>query len=608
MAHLRTSARQLERGSRLVALATAAALLVAACGGGTTTSPVAAPASPTAAQATEAPPQRGRDGTLTLFFWQAPTTLNPHLSPGTKDYSAARLTYEPLASFDKDGNLVPFLAAEIPSLENGGVAADGMSVTWKLRPDLRWSDGEPFTAEDVRFTWQYATDPDVASTSGAAFGSVKDVVVVDPQTVRVEFKERDPAWATPFVGVQGLILPKHVFEPFKGAAAKDAPPNLAPVGTGPFRVTSFGVEDVLIVGGEAVPTTKVLYEANPYYRDPDKPAFSNVVLQGGGGDAAVAVQAITDGTADYAWNLQVDDATAAQVEASGKGRIVAVPGAFVERIMLNFSDPNTEAASGERSSTEHPHPFLTDKAVRQAIALAVDREAIAALYGRGGTATGNILMSPTNVASSRPPTAYDPEAAKRLLDEAGWTDHDGDGVRDKGGVPLKLLYQTSINAVRQQAQEIVKASLDAIGFDVELKNIDSGVFFGPPEGTTSTRRQFYADLEEFAFSNKVPDPTAYMGAWTCEQAAQQANDWSGSNWSRYCDPAYDALWQQAAAELDPAKRAELFKQLNDYLLDDAAVIPLVRLADMSGISSSVEGLELTPWDVDPWSIADWHRD
>jgi len=599
--------QQARCSGKLLGLLAAATLLVAACGGGATGTSSTAPFSPSAAAITEAPAQRGRDGTLTLFFWQAPTTLNPYLSPGTKDYSAARLTYEPLASFDKDGNLVPFLAAGVPSLENEGVAADGMSVTWKLKPGLRWSDGEPFTAEDVRFTWQYATDPDVASTSAAAFGTVKDVVVVDPQSVRVEFHERNPAWATPFVGVQGLILPKHVFEPYKGVAAKDAPPNLAPVGTGPFRVTSFGAEDVLIVGGEAVPTTKILYEANPYYRDPDKPAFANVVLQGGGGDAAVGVQAITEGTADYAWNLQVDDATAAEVEASGKGRIVTGLSAFVERIMLNFTDPNTQAADGERSSVEHPHPFLTDEAVRQAIALAVDREAIAALYGRGGITTGNILMSPTSVASSRPPAPYDLEAAKQLLESAGWTDHDGDGIRDKAGVPLKLLYQTSVNAVRQQAQEIVKTALDSIGFDVELKNIDSGVFFGPVEGTTSTRRQFYADLEEFAFSNKVPDPTAYMQAWTCDKAAQKANDWSGSNWSRYCDPAYDALWQQAAGELDPAKRAELFKQLNDYLVDDAAVIPLVLLADMSGISNSVEGLELTPWDVDPWTIADWHR-
>lgn len=583
-----------------------AALVGSACdpttpGLGPSSAPSAAVPSSTAAAT------RGRDGTLTMFYWQAPTILNPHLSPGSKDLSASRLTYEPLASYDKDGNLVPFLAAEIPSLENGGVAADGKSVTWQLKPDLKWSDGESMTADDVRFTWQYATNPDVAATSSAAYSAVTDVIAVGPGTVRVEFGERSPGWAAPFVGVNGMIIPKHVFEQYLGVAAKTVPPNLAPVGTGPFRVVSFGTEDVLVVGGDAVPTVKIVYEANPHYRDPGKPAFDKVILHGGGGDATVGVAAITEGTADFAWNLQVDDATAARISAGGKGHVVAVLGAFVERIMLNFSDPNRETADGERASVSFPHPFLTDPQVRKAIAQAIDRESIAALYGAGGVATADILGSPANVKSGHRALPYDLAAAKATLDAAGWIDSDGDQVRERNGVSLRLLFQTSINPVRQQAQAIVKRSLDAIEFDVQLKNIDSSIFFGPVAGQTSTRRQFYADLEEFAFSNKSPDPTAYMKAWTCDEIAQKSNDWSLSNWSRYCNPAYDALWNQVATELDPDARATLFKQMNDLLVDDVAVVPIVHLADMSGASLSLQGLELTPWDLEPWNIADWHR-
>lgn len=592
---------------RTAVLLLTALIGAAACSPATTT-PIPSAAVPSAVvPSATAAAQRGKDGTLTLFYWQAPTILNPHLSPGSKDLSASRLTYEPLASYDKDGNLVPFLAEEVPSLENGGVAADGKSVTWKLKPDLKWSDGEPLTAEDVRFTWQYATNPDVAATSSAAYSAVTDVVAVDAATVRIEFAERNPGWAAPFVGVTGMIIPKHVFEPYLGAGAADAPANLAPVGTGPFRVVSFGTEDVLVVGGDAVPTVKIVYEANPFYRDPDKPAFDKVILHGGGGDATVGVDAIAEGTADFAWNLQVDDATAARISAGGKGHIVAVLGAFVERIMLNFSDPNKETADGERASTTFPHPFLTDPQVRRAIAQAVDRNAIAALYGTGGVATADILVSPANVESGHQAPAYDLDAAKATLDAAGWTDSDGDGIRDKGGIPLRLTFQTSINPVRQQAQEIVKASLDSVGFDVELKNIDSSIFLGPVAGQTSTRRQFYADFEEFAFSNKSPDPTAYMKAWTCAEIAQKSNDWSLSNWSRYCNPAYDALWNQVTTELDPDARASLFKQMNDLLIDDVAVVPLVHLADMSGASVSLEGIDLTPWDLEPWNIADWHR-
>src|SRR5680860_135242 len=136
---------------------------------------------------------------LRLYFWQAPTTLNPHLSAGTKDYNAARITYEPLATFDYDGVMVPVLAAEVPSIENGGVAANLTAVTWHLKPNLLWSDGEPFTADDVRFTYEYITNPDVASTSAASYAGIERVEVVNDLTVTIFFTEPTNAWATPFV-------------------------------------------------------------------------------------------------------------------------------------------------------------------------------------------------------------------------------------------------------------------------------------------------------------------------------------------------------------------------------------------------------------------------
>jgi peptide/nickel transport system substrate-binding protein len=588
------------------AVAVAVACLLAACNASSL--PPSAPlatsgpgaASPTAAT-------RGSAGTLTLFYWQAPTTLNPHLSQGVKDQSASRITYEPLASYDADGNLVPFLAAEVPSLENGSVAADGRSVTWKLKPGVRWSDGEPFSADDVVFTWRYVTDPDVASISAGSYAAVADVEALDATTVRVTFTEPNPAWSIPFTGVYGMILPEHVFSRYMGPTAAEAPANLKPVGTGPFRVVEFVNEDVLIVGGDAVRTTKVVYEANPEFRDPDKPAFARVELRGGGGDAVVASQLMASGQADFAWNLQVNDEEIAEIEAGGKSKVEAIFGAFTERIMLNFSDPNRETADGERSSIEHPNPALSDKAVRLAIAHAVDREAIAELYGRGGRAVETLLVSPANYQSDHRAPAFDLEAAAKLLDDAGWIDRDGDGIRDRGGASLRLLFQTSINPVRQEAQAIVKQALDSIGFRIELKNIDSSIFLGPVEGTTDTRRQFYADLEEYAFSNKSPDPTVYMADWTCGQIAQKSNDWSKANFARYCDPVYDDLFAKATAELDPEARIELFKAMNDRLIDEAAVIPLVHLADISGRATSLSGLRLTPWDVDVWNVGDWTR-
>ncbi len=551
---------------------------------------------------------RGSGDTLRLLYWQAPTIVNPHLSPGTKDLSASRISYEPLASFDAEGRLVPFLAEEIPTLENGGLAPDGRSVVWRLKKNVKWSDGVPFTADDVLFTYRYITNPAVGATSSSAFDVVESVDVIDDHAVRVNFRDVNPAWSLPFVGVKGMIIPKHVFAPYSGANSQEAPANLVPVGTGPYRGVEFNTEDILIVGEDVVNTIRIVFEPNPHFRESDKPYFRLVELKGGGGDAVVAAKVVGDGLVDFAWNLQADEETLARMESGGKGRAVALLGAWVERIMINFTDPDEETPDGERSSIEHAHPLFSDKRVRQALSYAIDREAIAALYGRGGHATSNLLMSPTGYQSPDTSWHYDLDKAAALLDAAGWLAADGNGVRSKDGEPLSILFQTSINPVRQQTQKIVKESLESVGFEVELKHIDSSIFFGPVTENTNTRRHFYADLEEFAYSNKSPDPGAYMRSWTCDEIAQQSNKWSLGNWARYCNPAYDAVYRRSTAEIDLDERRKLFVRMNDLLMEDVAVIPLVHLVDFSGVSGSLRGLELTPWDVEVWNIKDWYRE
>jgi peptide/nickel transport system substrate-binding protein len=555
---------------------------------------------------TEAAPARGQGGTLTLLYFQAPTIVNPHLSVGDKDLAASRITYEPLANFDKNGNMVPLLAVEIPSIENGQLASDGTSVTWKLKQDVKWADGEPFTADDVLFTYQYISNPDVKATSAAAYAEVDKVEALDDYTVKITFKKPTTSWFTPFVSQLGMIIPRHIFEAYNGANAVDAPENLKAIGTGPYYVSEFRNEDVLIIGGNAVTTNKIIYEINPYYRDPNKPFFSKVELSGGG-DLDTAVEAGKDGLADYVWNIAVPEETLVDVESAGKVLAVVVPSSFVERIMFNFSDPNKETTDGERSNKQFTHPILSDLAVRQAIAMAIDRDTIAAPYGRGGTFTTNILVDPIIYASTINKYDYDPQKASEILEGAGWIDSNGDGIREKDGLELRLTFQTSIQNLRQKTQEQVKKDLAAVGIAVELKQIDSSIFFGPVKDTTDTRRQFYADLEEFAFSNKSPDPTAYMAAWTCDQIAQKDNEWSLPNWSRYCNPKFDELFQQAANELDQTKRAELFVQMNELLIQDAAVIPLVSLTTPVLISRDLRGYEFTAWDSDVWNIQDWYK-
>ena len=161
--------------------------------------------------------------TLKLLYWQAPTILNPHLSTGFKDAEAARITLEPLASFDNEGELIPFLAAEIPTTENGGVAADGKSVTWKLKQNVKWSDGTPFTAEDVVFTYEFLSNPKVGAVSAGTYEVVESVEAIDDYTVKINFKEVNPAWSLVFVGGEGMILPKHVYQDYSGENARSAP-------------------------------------------------------------------------------------------------------------------------------------------------------------------------------------------------------------------------------------------------------------------------------------------------------------------------------------------------------------------------------------------------
>ena len=174
------------------------------------------------------PTKRGGGGTVKVLWWQSPTLLNPHFANGTKDQDGSRIFYEPLASFDPDGNLFPNLAAEIPTVQNGGVAKDGTSVTWKLKRNVQWHDGKPFTADDVVFNWEFATDPATAAVTSGAFPNVTKVEKVDASTVKVTFSRPQPFPYTALCGPTGQIIPKHVFEQFKGATSREAPANLKP--------------------------------------------------------------------------------------------------------------------------------------------------------------------------------------------------------------------------------------------------------------------------------------------------------------------------------------------------------------------------------------------
>ena len=535
--------------------------------------------------------------TLKLLYWQAPTILNPHLSTGFKDAEASRITLEPLASFNNEGELVPFLAGSVPTVENGGVAEDGKSVTWKLKQDVKWSDGKPFTAQDVVFTYEFLSNPDVGAVSAGTYEVVESVEAIDDYTVKVNFKQVNPAWSLVFVGAEGMILPKHIYEPYNGANARAAPANLEPVGTGAYRVVDFRPGDT------------VIYEPNPEFRAAEQLGFTRIELKGGGDATSAARAVLQTGDADFAYNLQVEAPVLEDLEAAGKGEVVSNYGALSERIIINHSDPNKVAPSGERSSLKFPHPFFSDRTVRQAFDLAIDRDTIAEqLYGVTGQATPNFLVAPPEYVSSKTNYQYDPEKAQELLDRAGWKDTNGNGIRDKNGTEMQIVFQTSVNPLRQKTQAVVKQGLQSIGVGVELKTIDPSVYFSSDSSNNDTVEHFYADLQMYTTGNTSPDPAAYMNFMTCNQIPQQDNNWSGDNNSRYCNPEYDRLWLEASQELDLEKRNQLFTEMNDLLIENAVVIPLVHRADVMAFSNSLTGYEPTAWDMRTWDIMNWQRE
>jgi peptide/nickel transport system substrate-binding protein len=541
------------------------------------------------------PTKAGGGGPLKMLFWQAATLLNPHFAVGTKDQEGSRIFYEPLAAWDPEGRLVPVLAAEIPDLENGGLAPDGMSVIWKLRKDVSWHDGRPFTADDVVFNWEYAADPATAATTS---GSYKDLKVekIDPSSVRVRFDKPTPNWADAFVGQRGMIIPKHAFDAYMGAKSRDAPANLKPVGTGPYRFLDFKPGD-LVKG-----------ERNPAYYLPDRPHFDTIEMKGGGDAVSAARAVIQTGEFDYAWNMQVEDEILHRLESGGgaRGRIEIAQGGNIEHIELNNTDPWTEV-DGERSSLKTKHPLFSDPAVRRAFSLLVDRASVEAhIYGRTGIATGNFINNPQRFASKNTKWEFDIGKANKLLDEAGWQ-RGPDGIRAKDGKKLKLVFQTSINAPRQKTQAIVKQACQKAGIDVELKSVTSSVYFSSDVANPDTYAKFYADLQMFTTTMGEPDPGVFMRQFNAWEAASKENKWQGRNITRWRNDEYDMTYRAAESELDPVKRAALFIKMNDLVVGDPVVIPVVYRPRVSAISRQLAA-RVSGWDNDLWDLKNWYRE
>ena len=537
--------------------------------------------------------KRGGGGTLKLIWWQGAVHLQPHFAGGTKEQDATRIFYEPLAGWDSDGNMIPTLAAEIPSRANGGVSADGTQVTWKLKRNVTWHDGKPFTADDVLFTAAYAGDPASATVTVAVYKDIK-VEKIDSHTVRITFARATPFWAEPFVGSFGMILPKHVFEPFMGAKSREAPANVKPVGTGPYKFNDFKPGDMIRA------------DAYAGYHVPNQPFFDAIELKGGGDALSAARAVLQTGEFDYAWNLAVEDEILKRLEGAGKGKLVFLVGSDIEFISLNVSDPWKEV-DGERGSAKSKHPAFSDKAVRDAMALLVDRKGVQDfIYGRGGVATSNFLNNPSRYRSPNTSYEFNVDKANQILDAAGWR-RGADGIRAKNNVKLKFVFQTSVSQPRQKTQAIVKDACTKAGIDLELKSVTAAVFFGSDAANPDTYQKFWCDVQMYTTTMTQPDPQIFMEQFTTDQIAQKSNKWASRNLVRWSNAEYDATFKAAQVEFDATKRAAMFIKMNDLVVNDKHVIPLFARPRPRGFVTKLVA-HPSAWDNDTWALGFWSRD
>ena len=544
-------------------------------------------------KSTYKPTKRGGGGPLRVLWWQGPTLLNPHFAVGTKDQDGSRLFYEPLAGWDPDGNLKPILAASIPGREDGTLAADGKSVIWKLKQGVTWHDGKPFTADDVVFNWEYAKDPASATTT---IGSYKDVKVekIDQHTVKVMFDQPTPFWADAFVGPRGMIIPKHLYADFIGAKSREAPTNLKPVGTGPYLFKDFKPGDM--VSGVI----------NPNYHMANRPFFDSVEMKGGGDAVSAARAVLQTGEYDFAWNMQVEDEILLRLEKGGKGKVAISPGGNIEHIQINFTDPWTEV-DGERASVKTKHPTLSDPAVREALSLLIDKDSVEKhIYGRTGNATANFVNNPEKFRSKTTKYEFNVDKANAILDKAGWK-KGGDGIREKDGKKLKYVFQTSINQPRQKTQAIVKQACQKAGIDIEVKAVTASVFFSSDVANPDTYTKFYSDLQMYTTTMTQPDPQVFMMQFLTEEVSSKANKWQGRNITRWQNKEYDAIHKAGQVEVDPVKRAAMFIKLNEMVVADHVVIPVVARPGVAAMNGKLAAT-ISGWDNNTWDLQDWYKE
>ncbi len=554
--------------TRLAAVVTAVAMVASACS--------APPPVPVAA----ALPRTG--GTV-VFAWQEPTTLDPLRSTGAQTNALVYgVAVEGLLRTGPDGEPVPVLAREVPTLANRAVTIDGggMTVRYALRDDVRWADGEPFTSEDVRFTWQaILTDPKVSTREG--YDQIDSIETPDPRTAVVRYRGIYPAYLTRF----DAIVPKHVLDGASESLRSGY--GRAPLGTGPFRIT------------ELVAGSHVTAERNTHYRLTGRPYLDRVVFRFVPSLDAARAQLI-------AGEVQVA-ASVGEVEAAElaeKGIVVDTSSSpVVEAVAFNLARP------GDPADPEAPHPVLGDVAVRKALVLATPKRDIVErlLLGRAVVGTSEVPLGRWAARDLRQ-DEHDPEAAKRLLGEAGWQ-VGADGVRAKGGVRASLrIVGTTGNKMREQVEQVLVDAWKAVGIEATIRNVPPATLTASWSAKgTRKRGDFDVVISQLGLGTVGgTEPFGYLSQrHRCANIPRPENGGAGANYERFCDPRVDEALERAGKTMDVAVQEAAYREILRIVNERVVAIWLYDRSRNHAYAPQVLGHKANAWDLPTWNIEEW---
>jgi peptide/nickel transport system substrate-binding protein len=512
-------------------------------------------------------------GTLRFGVWSEPTTLNPYYSNSRPNQALAELTFDGLAHGAPDGSYLPGLAAEVPTQANGDVSADGTVVTWKLKPGVTWSDGQPFTSHDVVFTYQMLMDPANPVLNRGDYAVMDSLTAPDDNTLVVTYKQLYAPYRLAFP----YVFPAHAFNGQTNIAQD--PFNRAPsVATGPFVVRSWASGD------------SITFDRNPNYREAGKPYLDQVIVKFTPSRDA-EIQTLEAGDLDVAWFL--DESYLRQLATLSDVSVEPVQGptSGVENLYLNLS-----CSSGlQQGDPTCPNPVLGDLRVRQAIDLAVDKQAIV----RGFLAdrvkiAGSVLPSP--YAPDLPPSEFSPNKARQLLDQAGWV-VGSDGIRAKGGVRAHLMLFTATGStITEEIAQVIEGNLLDIGIETEGKQspvILASIFF---------LGSF--DLAVFGGTLGI-DPQSYLYSHYGSDQVPNPQLMSGSNYDRIQDAELDQALAAAGSTVDDAQRKLAYTAAAELIHADEAVIPLYQALQVDARKNIVQGWQGNGNDTVTWNIQDW---